>query len=185
MFGMIGDIVGSAITGIFNKHSVDSTNAANRDLWREQAAYNTPKNQMLRYQEAGLNPNLVYTQGNPGNLGTAPAMQAAQYDFRGLGKSFVLDAQRKNMVEQNKNLQEQNSLIRTQEAVAKESARKQKLENAYFEKYGQWPAQESGFVRGAKSLLNFFPQAFFRAIDVADDVFSHDTLLKSRGDRGK
>lgn len=29
--------------------------------------YNSPKEQMKRFREAGLNPNLVYDQGNPGN----------------------------------------------------------------------------------------------------------------------
>lgn len=29
--------------------------------------YNSPKNQMARFQEAGLNPNLIYGQGNAGN----------------------------------------------------------------------------------------------------------------------
>jgi len=38
---------------------------------REQNEYNSPKNQMSRFQEAGLNPNLIYGQGNPGNQ-TAP-----------------------------------------------------------------------------------------------------------------
>jgi len=32
-----------------------------------QNAYNTPQAQMTRYQQAGLNPNLIYGQGNPGN----------------------------------------------------------------------------------------------------------------------
>lgn len=32
-----------------------------------QNAYNTPQQQMSRFQQAGLNPNLIYGQGNPGN----------------------------------------------------------------------------------------------------------------------
>jgi len=32
-----------------------------------QNEYNSPKNQMARFQEAGLNTNLMYGQGNPGN----------------------------------------------------------------------------------------------------------------------
>lgn len=158
----VGSVAGSVINGVFNNDAIDKTNQANRDLWREQAAYNTPKNQMLRYQEAGLNPNLVYSQGNPGNMASAPTMQPRRLDLNPM-KDFVLSATRKNLVEQNKNLQSQNSLLRSQEDVASENARRQRLENDYFEKYGQWPSQEGGWVRDAKSMLNYFP-AFYNAV---------------------
>lgn len=36
-------------------------------MWNLQNEYNTPKAQMERFQEAGLNPNLIYGQGTPGN----------------------------------------------------------------------------------------------------------------------
>lgn len=43
---------------------------ANERYLQKQLEYNTPKNQMARFQEAGLNPNLIYGQGNPGNQST-------------------------------------------------------------------------------------------------------------------
>lgn len=43
------------------------TNRANRKATERQNEYNTPRNQMLRYQDAGLNPHLIYGQGSPGN----------------------------------------------------------------------------------------------------------------------
>jgi len=39
----------------------------NRQLLQEQLAYNTPKAQMERYKDAGLNPNMVLSQGSAGN----------------------------------------------------------------------------------------------------------------------
>lgn len=42
--------------------------ASNKRLSRFQNEYNSPVNQMARFKAAGLNPNLVYTQGNPGNM---------------------------------------------------------------------------------------------------------------------
>lgn len=42
-------------------------NDANQAAIDRQNAYNTPASQMARYAEAGLNPNLVYSQGNSGN----------------------------------------------------------------------------------------------------------------------
>lgn len=44
------------------------------EAWREQSEYNSPLNQLKRYQEAGLNPNLIYGQMNEGNASSAPQM---------------------------------------------------------------------------------------------------------------
>lgn len=42
-------------------------NIQNLRYQAEQNRYNEPKQQMARFAEAGLNPNLIYGQGNPGN----------------------------------------------------------------------------------------------------------------------
>jgi len=44
---------------------------ANEGYVRTQNEYNSPRSQMARYQAAGLNPGLVYSQGNPGNQSVA------------------------------------------------------------------------------------------------------------------
>lgn len=59
----------------------------NKEMIRMQNEYNDPKNQMARYAGAGLNPNLIYGQGTPGNQSgvasyEAPRMQAAQIGAR-------------------------------------------------------------------------------------------------------
>ena len=50
-------------------------NQANINLWNLQNAYNSPQAQMQRYREAGLNPNLIYSQGNSGNASGVPEFQ--------------------------------------------------------------------------------------------------------------
>ncbi|AXH74430.1 MAG: DNA pilot protein [Microviridae sp.] len=50
-----------------NRSLAEFQDAANRRYLDQQLDYNLPKNQMARFQEAGLNPNLIYGQGNPGN----------------------------------------------------------------------------------------------------------------------
>lgn len=51
-------------------------NQFNLDVWNMQNEYNTPAAQMLRYQDAGLNPNLIYGQSNmAGDIKTASAAQ--------------------------------------------------------------------------------------------------------------
>lgn len=40
---------------------------ANQQYLQQQLDWNSPANQMLRYQQAGMNPALAYGQGSPGN----------------------------------------------------------------------------------------------------------------------
>lgn len=58
----------------------------NLDMWNLQNAYNTPSNQMARLEEAGLNPMLMYNQGNPGNASSSPQFEAPQMaSYTGFG----------------------------------------------------------------------------------------------------
>lgn len=51
---------------------------ADLDMWNRQNDYNTPLNQMARLKDAGLNPNLMYGQGNTGNASSSPSFHAPQ-----------------------------------------------------------------------------------------------------------
>lgn len=60
-------------------------NEYNYSMWQEMNEYNSPGAQMQRLKEAGLNPNLMYTQGNVGNTGSYPqADNLASQDVFGL-----------------------------------------------------------------------------------------------------
>lgn len=54
-------------------------NEWNLEMWNKQNAYNSPVQQMARYQAAGLNPHLIYGQGSNGNSQAVP--KAASYDI--------------------------------------------------------------------------------------------------------
>jgi hypothetical protein len=98
--------------------------------WGLQNEYNSPANQMKRFQEAGLNPNLIYGQGNPGNSGNIPLADAQTPSFtptrsgdgfRGAGAGVmngIYDIQQKKLV--NDNLRDQNSVI-LQDALLKKA----------------------------------------------------------------
>lgn len=62
-----GGLISSERQKRHNRKLAEYQNQANEELLEKQLEYNKPANQMLRYQEAGLNPNLVYGQGGPGN----------------------------------------------------------------------------------------------------------------------
>ncbi|QCQ85050.1 DNA pilot protein [Blackfly microvirus SF02] len=61
-----------------NQQLANSQNEANVALWKQQSAYNTPQNQMARYSEAGLNPNLIYGQGSSGDAQSPPTIERAE-----------------------------------------------------------------------------------------------------------
>lgn len=196
--GKIGKSIGSAFSGVtggdllglgaslfntgMNAYSQREANKATRDLWREQAEYNKPINQMARYQEAGLNPNLIYSQGNPGNMTSSPTMQPTHFDFDP-NKQFVLSATRQNMIAQNANLQKQNTLLQSQGSLAKEQARKLALENDFFEKNGYYPGSELPWVRTVRTLWNYIsglPAQFEGSFEQG----RQSRGLRSRGDVG-
>lgn len=50
------------------------------DMWNRQNIYNAPINQMQRLEDAGLNPNLMYSQGNTGQA--SPPKEAPRPEYR-------------------------------------------------------------------------------------------------------
>lgn len=55
-----------------------------REMWNDMNEYNTPKNQMKRFGEAGLNPHLIYGKGTAGNPTTMPKYQAPRAEYPAL-----------------------------------------------------------------------------------------------------
>ena len=60
-FTLAAVVVTAAATQAYNGHK---QRKADRKALQQQNEYNSPANQMLRLQQAGLNPNLVYGGGN-------------------------------------------------------------------------------------------------------------------------
>lgn len=65
-------------------------------VWNMQNEYNTPKAQMARFAEAGLNPNLIYGAGNSGNASSGPMYNPPKYeganpipDFSGVAQNYL------------------------------------------------------------------------------------------------
>lgn len=84
---VVGGLLGGLMQGQQNKRAweresqygremQDRAYRQNLELMKYQNMYNSPVEQMARYKAAGLNPNLIYGQGNSGNMSSAPQMQA-------------------------------------------------------------------------------------------------------------
>jgi hypothetical protein len=114
--GLSPDAWASIGTTLFNNVSTLYANQQNRNWalqdWERQNRFNAPKQQMQRFKEAGLNPNLIYTQRNE-----APAVRSTDYvapqapDFQGiLSKSAQIKLQDQQLA----NAQLQNDAIKAQ-----------------------------------------------------------------------
>lgn len=66
----------------FNKQQSEDEYARNLEQWNLENEYNSPAQQVARYQAAGLNPNLIYGTGSAsaGNASTSPQFTAAKYN---------------------------------------------------------------------------------------------------------
>jgi hypothetical protein len=91
-----------------NKKLAQYTHNKNIEMWKMQNKYNSPKEQMARYTQAGLNPNLIYGKGTPGNAQTMPQYQALESSGQMFGQSIaglqgLLDIENKQQdLQQNK-----------------------------------------------------------------------------------
>lgn len=129
----------------------------NLEQWQRENAYNSPRSQMQRFADAGLNPMLMYGQGSSGQAASSPQLEmpklAAYTDYGDMGASGAVAAfQRGQQIDQMESLREaQENLAKSQadynrqrsltEAVnrtfteAKKAA--QLFKNGLMNKYGE------------------------------------------------
>ena len=96
----IGSLGASLLGNTGARRRQELANKQNIEFWNMQNAYNTPKAQMGRLSDAGLNPNLIY--GSNANTGTAGAIapsKAAPYNIKNPVplQAMLLGSQIKNM----------------------------------------------------------------------------------------
>ena len=89
-------IIGNALNFAYQTSLAHQQNAYNLNMWKLQNEYNSPANQMRRYEEAGLNPALMYGQVTPGNASSAPQQVTPNapnisQDMRDLAKAFNIE----------------------------------------------------------------------------------------------
>lgn len=109
----------------------------------EMNKYNQPVNQMKRFEQAGLNPNLVYTQGTPGNQSVFPKYNAPSVEYKYQPKfsaeditpltSLYVDAQKvKLLIAQGSKAQAEAKIEKSMAKYADELAR-QKMQTGFNE----------------------------------------------------
>lgn len=89
-------LIGQGLSYLFNKKLQQQQNEYNLNMWNLQNEYNSPAAQMRRYEEAGLNPALMYGQVTPGNAASAPVQGVPKApelsrDMREFAKAFNVE----------------------------------------------------------------------------------------------
>lgn len=71
---------GSKRTNRQNKAAAELAFQRDKEMWELQNQYNSPSAQMSRFAAAGLNPKLIYGQGNAGNASSHPQYNAPKLE---------------------------------------------------------------------------------------------------------
>lgn len=93
LLGLAGGLYDSHQQRKVARENTDKTIAAQKEMadlayqrevemWNMMNAYNTPQAQMNRFKEAGLNPHLIYGQGNAGSATSMPHYNAPNLQYR-------------------------------------------------------------------------------------------------------
>lgn len=96
---LIGGLYNSYQDRKTSKENVNKTIAAQKaeaelayqrsvEMWNMQNLYNSPEAQMARFKAAGLNPHLIYGQGNAGNSSNIPNYQPANLQYKYAAPSY-------------------------------------------------------------------------------------------------
>lgn len=76
-------------TNMMNQKMAEYQYNKNLEMWNMQNQYNSPQSQMSRYSQAGLNPNLIYGQGTPGNAVSSPKYEAPHLNYNYQARNFT------------------------------------------------------------------------------------------------
>lgn len=133
--GLLGQI-----GGFFSGRALQRyQNEFNLEMWHRQNEYNSPIQQMARYQEAGLNPNLIYSQGSPGNSQSMPTSAENKYQP---DMSFVGDA-----IMQGHQVATMQSQQLVNESIAEKNLSEANLNNQEYDKRKETnPLEKEGLV---------------------------------------
>lgn len=69
----VGSVANSFINAGSQRRENEKNRAFQKEMWNLNNEYNTPTNQMARLKDAGINPHLAYSNGQPMNVSNAPA----------------------------------------------------------------------------------------------------------------
>lgn len=87
---IMGNIFSAKAQRKHSRQMSDLQYQRDKEMFYEAQAYNSPAEQMKRFKEAGLNPHLIYSQGDPGNVAqTMPKYNRPTSDYPTIDQNFM------------------------------------------------------------------------------------------------
>lgn len=178
ILGGIANIGSTLLANRANRKLAEYSYEQQRQMIREQNEYNSPKAQMARYMEAGLNPNLIYGDGSSmsGNQSSiakyeAPRMEAPDVRLginEALQMALAYRAQQAdiNLKEEQAYAQRMLGLGYEQDAYMKAVDNAVKSMNAGLKTpHGLWSADELEQIRQGNAVRRYTEETDMIAVD--------------------
>lgn len=175
---LAGSAASIAATGKLNRRNREWQ----EKMYAETNAYNHPMNQMQRFREAGLNPHLIYGQGNSGNatMASAPNQEVPNFNFVDAVNAYVTT--RKQQVETD-NLEKAQKVMDSQIASNNASAQNALSNSARTDQERMQAAETFSMVKKQLELnLDMIGTQIDKATKEIDNIIA-DTALKMQNTR--
>jgi hypothetical protein len=117
------DVIGNVFGNRARRKEARSQRKFDLDMWNRQNAYNTPRMQMQRLRDAGLNPALMYGQGTTGNAVNQPKATQARLE-NPISSSGVASGVQLSLMNQQKKLLRSQAVANLQNAATGRSSQK-------------------------------------------------------------
>lgn len=145
--GSIASIINTNKTIQANKQMAEYAYNKDLEMWHRQNEYNSPRSQMERYKEGGLNPNLIYGQGNSGNATSLPKYQAPRQEYNYQAPNLATG------IQTYANLTQQQAMIDNLRARTDET-NQNIINKGYDSVLKQWDInlKEQGYKKGEQTL---------------------------------
>lgn len=175
---LAGNLIGPKVQGNANLQVAKYQHKKNMELLKYQQDYDSPASQMARYKAAGLNPNLIYSQGTSGNMNSAPQfpdIQPANYQqaAQNIGNIPTQVLQQSNQLELMK------SQTNLTDAKAQESSVKQDLMRSQQQLIAANPYLNKDYVSAMVSTLEATAQIKLQEVafnPISKDLQNRKTL---------
>ena len=144
-----------------NKQMADTEWQRNLEQWNRQNEYNSPASQMSRYREAGLNPNLIYGQGTPGNASSSPSYSAPEYKAPTMQKATMQNTTIPMLQMLQQSIHQSADFLRTRSEIAKnqEQTNLMRTQQSYINNQSRAVAADI-LLKGDRHIRNTFENQF-------------------------
>lgn len=166
---------------MLNRRASDRQHAQNIADWKMQNEYNSPAAQMARLRQAGLNPNLIYSQLSNGQsvmnaTSSHPASAAGAGDMSSVNNALMARLQERMVEAQIENIQADTEYTKEQKSSLSER-RPLELDKLTYDSFFSQQRAASEYQRGLSLALDNYIHGYRPHSDDSGDIRYRNELL--------